>query len=266
VEADDPARNRCGCFLPDLTRLATAPSADFRAGIWATLRHSASRRTNPAISFTVHLGDRKAVLLTRRATPMPLPFFILTLAAAAGAQAQPAVPTSIHPRPGFISRGSRRLFISPMGEPFSADRGGDALGAWFQQTDTNHDGVITVAEMKQDAERYFAVLDTNHDGEIDPDEISHYEQTVAPQFLRNSNLLGLAEPVASTDTNFNRGVSLQEFTVAAGRRFAALDVDHLGKLTLDGLRSLRPPEPERDKKDATDPTQQLDANADTGGG
>ena len=35
VEADDPARNRCGCFLPDLTRLATAPSADFRAGIWA---------------------------------------------------------------------------------------------------------------------------------------------------------------------------------------------------------------------------------------
>jgi hypothetical protein len=34
VEADDPARNRCGCFLPDLTRLATAPSADFRAGIW----------------------------------------------------------------------------------------------------------------------------------------------------------------------------------------------------------------------------------------
>src|SRR3977135_2290720 len=31
-EADDPARNHCGCFLPDLTRLATAPSADFRAG------------------------------------------------------------------------------------------------------------------------------------------------------------------------------------------------------------------------------------------
>ena len=31
VEADDPARNRCGCFLPDLTRLATTPSADFRA-------------------------------------------------------------------------------------------------------------------------------------------------------------------------------------------------------------------------------------------
>jgi len=191
----------------------------------------------------------------------------LGLAGAAAAQPQDAPIIETYGREPPPPPGPRvRLFISPMGEPFSADRGGDALGAWFQQTDTNHDGVITVAEMKQDAERYFAVLDTNHDGEIDPDEISHYEQTVAPQFLRNSNLLGLAEPVASTDTNFNRGVSLQEFTVAAGRRFAALDVDHLGKLTLDGLRSLRPPEPERDKKDATDPTQQLDANADTGGG
>src|SRR6478735_12518686 len=37
VEADDPARNRCGCFLPDLTRLATAPSADFRGRIWWSL-------------------------------------------------------------------------------------------------------------------------------------------------------------------------------------------------------------------------------------
>ncbi|CAA9505967.1 MAG: hypothetical protein AVDCRST_MAG44-1072 [uncultured Sphingomonas sp.] len=35
MEADDPARNRCGCFLPDLTKLATAPPADFRRGIWA---------------------------------------------------------------------------------------------------------------------------------------------------------------------------------------------------------------------------------------
>lgn len=190
---------------------------------------------------------------------MPLPAFILTFAAAAAAQ--PAVPASIPARPGFISRGSRRIFISPMGERFTADKGGDAIALWFEQTDANHDGVITADEMKKDAARYFATLDTNHDGEIDPDEISHYEQTVAPQFLRNSNLLGLAEPVASTDTNFNRGVSLQEFTVAAGRRFNALDVEHQGKLTLDVLRSLRPPEPEREKK--ADATQQLDANADT---
>src|SRR5438045_8184746 len=34
VEADDPERNRCGCFLPDLTRLATVPSARLPARIW----------------------------------------------------------------------------------------------------------------------------------------------------------------------------------------------------------------------------------------
>src|SRR6476661_4239893 len=43
VEADDPARNRCGCFLPDLTRLATTPSADFRGGIWRGVTKLASR-------------------------------------------------------------------------------------------------------------------------------------------------------------------------------------------------------------------------------
>jgi len=42
VEADDPARNRFGCFLPDLTRLATTPSADFRARIWCKAPHRAS--------------------------------------------------------------------------------------------------------------------------------------------------------------------------------------------------------------------------------
>src|SRR5437868_328062 len=45
VEADDPAQNRCGCFLPDLTRLATAPSADFRARIWGNAPARASSAT-----------------------------------------------------------------------------------------------------------------------------------------------------------------------------------------------------------------------------
>ena len=31
---NDPGRNRCGCFLPDLTRLATAPSARLPRRIW----------------------------------------------------------------------------------------------------------------------------------------------------------------------------------------------------------------------------------------
>ena len=191
---------------------------------------------------------------------MPFPGFFILLAAAVADQ--PAVATSV-PKPlPVVGRRSRRVFISPMGEPFTAASGGDALAGWFQQADADHDGTVSVDEMKQDAERYFKALDLNHDGEIDPDEIFKYETEVAPQNRRSSNLLGLAEPVASADTNFNRGISLQEFTVAAQRRFTALDVQHQGKLTLDGLGSLRPPEPEREKRDPDAP--HLDANGYTG--
>jgi hypothetical protein len=64
VEADDPAPNRCGCFLPDLTRLATAPSADFRAGIWWHFPSPASRRggKREAVEGEAFYPDRKKTL------------------------------------------------------------------------------------------------------------------------------------------------------------------------------------------------------------
>lgn len=72
-----------------------------------------------------------------------------------------------------------------MGEPFfGAAPGQDGLGAWFAETDSNHDGVITADEMTADAQRFFEKLDTNHDGEIDPDEIAHYENVIAPEVRR----------------------------------------------------------------------------------
>ena len=39
---NDPKRNRCGCFLPDLTRLATASSARLPAHIWVEFPPGAS--------------------------------------------------------------------------------------------------------------------------------------------------------------------------------------------------------------------------------
>ncbi|HEV2596382.1 MAG TPA: hypothetical protein VGU01_14410 [Sphingomicrobium sp.] len=69
-----------------------------------------------------------------------------------------------------------------MGEPFRANsREDDTLADWFEQADKNHDGRLTIEEMQQDAERFFALLDVNHDGEIDPDEITRYENVVAPE-------------------------------------------------------------------------------------
>ena len=53
-------------------------------------------------------------------------------------------------------------------------------------------------------------------------------------------LLDLPEPVVSADTDFNRGVSLEEFRQAAAQRFLALDIDHKGKLSLSALENIRP--------------------------
>jgi Ca2+-binding EF-hand superfamily protein len=66
-------------------------------------------------------------------------------------------------------------------------------------------------------------------------------------------LLDLPEPVTAADTNFNRGVSLEEFKQAAGQRFLALDLDHHGYLTLDGLQRIRPAPPaEPNRNPSTD--------------
>ena len=200
---------------------------------------------------------------------MPAMLILLAFAAQAATPSEQAVG----------ARRWTRTFISPMGEPFRpAARGEDSLAAWFGQADANHDGRLALAEMQQDADRFFATLDTNHDGEIDPDEISHYETAVAPEVISGSSygmmegtgpegfkkrkprffqsatetqqqgagrfgLLDLPEPVVSADSNFNRGVSVAEFRQAAGQRFLALDLDHKGYLTLPTLEVIRPAPP-----------------------
>jgi len=74
-------------------------------------------------------------------------------------------------------------------------------------------------------------------------------------------LLDLPEPVTAADTNFNRGVSLDEFRQAAGQRFLALDLDHHGYLTLPDLQRIRPappPEPNRNVTPGEPPTDSSD--------
>jgi Ca2+-binding EF-hand superfamily protein len=172
--------------------------------------------------------------------------FPLILAVAAAASQAPGPPAGAN-APLTVSRFERRLFMSPMGEPFfERGQGQDGLTIWFSQADSNHDGVLTADELAQDAQRFFLTLDTNHDGEIDPDEITHYETVVAPSGLAGNEaaagrfgLLQIPEPVASADTNFNRGVSAGEFRAASASRFQLLDAGHTGRLTLPELESIR---------------------------
>lgn len=90
-------------------------------------------------------------------------------------------PGGSRPGHGVVRNGT---FISPMGEPFrmGPNAGGQAPDlAWFAQADKDHDGHLTLTELRLDAQRFFRTLDTNKDGEIDPDEITRYETDVAPE-------------------------------------------------------------------------------------
>jgi hypothetical protein len=77
---------------------------------------------------------------------------------------------------------SRRLFISPSGEPF---HGADGLAAWFARADTDHDGSLSLAEFQADAMRFFKTLDTNGDGVVDGFETQAYEENIAPEIAAN---------------------------------------------------------------------------------
>ena len=52
-------------------------------------------------------------------------------------------------------------------------------------------------------------------------------------------LLPIAHPIMDADINFNRGVSREEFVQAAARRFAMLDTQHNGRLTVQQLIEAR---------------------------
>src|SRR3954454_16460703 len=114
---------------------------------------------------------------------MPFPTLMLPILAVA---MQPA-PTE---RPIIVTGRGGVPFISPMGEPIRARvPNEDTLARWFNQVDRNYDGFLTPDELQADAQRYFTeVLDTDHNGQIDPDELVHYEWTIAPEIQVNTRL------------------------------------------------------------------------------
>jgi hypothetical protein len=91
------------------------------------------------------------------------------------------------------------VFVSPEGKPFHAPR--DApypVAAWFAEADTNHDGKLTREEFRQDAAAFFKVLDIDHNGVLDGEEVSRYEDSVAPEILPNVGHLRANEGMDTT--------------------------------------------------------------------
>lgn len=162
----------------------------------------------------------------------------------------------------------RGLFISPMGEPFRSPSRKDSLRAWFDGADTGRDGGLSLAEMRRDGERFYALLNTNKDRELDPDELRNYETRIVPEIRVGTSRFGMISsggsnaangkrdlarerrgagvygllptpnPVASADTNFNRGISPEEFARAARDRFTMLDANRDGQIRFDELPPL----------------------------
>ena len=155
VEADDPARNRCGCFLPDLTRLATAPSADFRAGIWAMRQTSTQVHALARPSFICVHPARRLVAVVKGDTPnAALPLLILARRRAPPRRQPPPCPRSQSPSPD--ARGGR------LSSARWASRSGRMAAATTRsptgstRPTTTMTAYLTVDEMQADAERFFA--------------------------------------------------------------------------------------------------------------
>ena len=162
-------------------------------------------------------------------------------------------------------------FISPMGEPFRSDDKLSGAEHWYSQADADHDGRLTRAEYQADWLRFFRTLDTDHDGVIGPIELQHYEVEVAPEIAVVStygdvskvtvdsdgkvkdppyptrlgagrySYIAAPEPIASADTNLDRGTTLREFAQAAEARFKALDTNGDGAITRGELPRLSSP-------------------------
>jgi hypothetical protein len=184
-------------------------------------------------------------------------FLLPIMAAAIGLSGQ-HIPADQNP---INVLGNRRVygppFISPMGEPFRQKSPQDKpLADWFQQADRNHDGYLTIDEMVDDSDRFFAILDSNHDGTIDPEEIDYYEQVIAPEIGGEPNALR-GDPMPSIDANDvpeNSGKYATRITSGGGHdrsadgtgQFAlfdtiepvtSADTDFNGRVTLEEFRA-----------------------------
>jgi hypothetical protein len=195
---------------------------------------------------------------------------VLALQAATSAVQAPPDQTIVVNGAAGCGPSFAKTYIAPMGEPVRTDGFTDPMKIWFDRADADHDGKLTLAELQADSDRFFVVLDTDKSGEIDPEEMSYYENVVAPEiklYQRGQDKrprsreqkhdakaaarrradyeapygaglwasLNIPQPIVSADFDLNRGVSRAELDRAAANRWPLLDTANRGYLTYDTL-------------------------------
>ena len=176
--------------------------------------------------------------------------------------------------------------FSPNGEPLTGGALGhpsctEALGQWFDRSDSDYDGSLTRAEFLADARTQFGRMDLDHDGFITSDELSTFrqpftetrheprERQAKPPDAGQPNHHGshrdrdanppggsgaprssgaqpgsTPDPVMSADTNLDFKVSLDEFLKQADGVFDGMDSDHDGRLSQTEALHACPAEPQ----------------------
>lgn len=163
-----------------------------------------------------------------------------------------------------------QLFLSPSGQPFRAPAGQPyPSAAWFAAADADHDGKLTRAEFRADADAWFKTLDADGDGVIGMPEVTRWEEDLVPEIARmamggggmggrmrggvggprgrnelNTRAQGAAafslinepHPIRGADADLDFKVSRAEWRAAADRRFAILDPDGDGMVLAADLK------------------------------
>ncbi len=97
-----------------------------------------------------------------------------------------------------------------------------SLDAFIQQWDSDHDGTLSLDEVKKAADARFEALDRNHDGTLDRKELGG--AVTAKEF-------------AKADIDKDRTLDKKEYEAIVEKRFRAADRDHDGTLDKKELSS-----------------------------
>lgn len=129
--------------------------------------------------------------------------------------------------------------------PLDAGRGDRHAKAQarFEESDTNHDGKLSFAEMQNAENRRlserFNKLDVNHDGGISMAEMRQAHEQRREH--RREHWQGMRQKLQSLDSNHDQALTREEIGTALPKlaeNFDRIDADHDGKLTRDEMRAM----------------------------